>query len=73
MAYKISKFENGYYLYFEFKSLPSFVKNLEIFYKRDERIIRFIVCNLPKEGQKYNDERRKKKENIINILDSTNQ
>ena len=72
MAYKIGKYENGYYIYFEFKALPSFIRNLEIFYKRDERIIRFLVCNLQSEGEKYNKERRKKKEDIITIIDNTN-
>ena len=54
LAYKINNFTNGYYMFFSFKALPSFIRNLEIFYKRDERIIRSIVCSLPKEGVKYN-------------------
>ena len=54
MAYSIKKFENGYYIYFEFNILPSKINDLEIFYRRDERIIRFIVCNLDKAGIEYN-------------------
>ena len=71
MAYKINKYENGYYFYFEFKAIPSFIKNLEVFYKRDERIVRFLVCNIQKEGEKYNIERRKKKGEIIQIIDTS--
>ena len=68
MAYTIKKFENGYYIYFEFSIDPSKIKDLEIFYRRDERIIRFIVCNLDKSGVKYNEERRKKNEKILSIV-----
>ena len=53
----------------QYKSLPSFIRNLEIFYKRDERIIRSIVCSLPKEGVKYNELRKSKNENIIKTID----
>ena len=69
LAYKINNFTNGYYMFFSFKALPSFVRNLEIFYKRDERIIRSIVCSLPKEGVKYNELRKSKNENIIKTID----
>ena len=69
LAYKINNFTNGYYMFFSFKSLPSFIRNLEIFYKRDERIIRSIVCSLPKEGVKYNELRKSKNENIIKTID----
>ena len=68
MAYSIKKFENGYYIYFEFNIAPSKIKDLEIFYRRDERIIRFIVCNLDKAGIKYNKERREKNEKILSIV-----
>lgn len=70
MAYKIKKFENGYYIYLQFKAIPSLIKDLEILFKRDERIIRFLVCNLSKEGVKYNEIRRSNKENIINIIET---
>lgn len=69
LAYKINNFNNGYYLFFSFTALPSFIRNLEIFYKRDERIIRSIVCSLPKEGVKYNDLRKKNNESIITPID----
>ena len=68
MAYSIKKFENGYYIYFEFNIDPSKIKDLEIFYRRDERIIRFIVCNLDKAGIKYNKERREKNGKILTIV-----
>ena len=69
LAYKINNFTNGYYMFFSFKALPSFIRNLEIFYKRDERIIRSIVCSLPKEGVKYKKHRKSKNENIIKTID----
>ena len=69
LAYKINNFNNGYYIFFSFRALPSFIRNLEIFYKRDERIIRYIVCSLPKEGVKYNELRKKNNESIITPID----
>ena len=68
LAYKIKKFENGYYLYFEFKIVPSVIDNLRILYNRDERIIRFLTCKLSKEGVIYNENRRSRKEEIITML-----
>lgn len=69
MAYVMKKFKNGYFMFFRFESPTSFINNLELFYKRDERIIRSIICRLDKEGQKYNDERYKKKGKILDIIE----
>jgi small subunit ribosomal protein S6 len=58
MAYPIQKKSNGYYVMIEFKSEPSFIKTLEVEYKRDERIIRFITTALDKFAVEYNAKRK---------------
>jgi len=58
LAYPIQKKNNGFYVLIEFKSAPSFIKTLEVEYKRDERIIRFLTTSLDKYAVEYNAKRR---------------
>ncbi|MEZ7982198.1 MAG: 30S ribosomal protein S6 [Cytophagales bacterium] len=55
LAYPIKKKTTGFYQIFEFKSDLNIVKNLEIEYKKHERIIRFLTKFLDKYGIKYNE------------------
>jgi small subunit ribosomal protein S6 len=58
LAYPIQKKNNGYYVLVEFTADPSFIKTLEVEYKRDERIIRFLTTALDKYAVEYNNKRR---------------
>lgn len=58
MAYPIQKKTNGYYVLIEFRSSPAFVKTLEVEYKRDERIMRFLTTALDKFAVEYNAKRK---------------
>ena len=58
MAYPIQKKTTGYYVLIEFKSAPSFVKTLEIEFKRDERVLRFLTTALDKFAVEYNAKRK---------------
>lgn len=58
LAYPIQKKNNGFYVLVEFKSDPSFIKTLEIEYKRDERVIRFLTTALDKYAVEYNAKRK---------------
>lgn len=58
LAYPIQKKSNGFYVMFEFLADPSFIKTLEVEYKRDERIIRFLTTSLDKFAVEYNAKRR---------------
>jgi small subunit ribosomal protein S6 len=58
LAYPIQKKNNGYYVLVEFTAEPTFIKTLEIEYKRDERIIRFLTTALDKYAVEYNAKRR---------------
>lgn len=58
LAYPIQKKSTGFYTLIEFQAEPSFIKTLEIEYKRDERIMRFLTVALDKWGVEYNEKRR---------------
>jgi small subunit ribosomal protein S6 len=58
LAYPIQKKTNGYYVLIEFKSAPAFVKTLEVEFKRDERVMRFLTTALDKFALEYNSKRK---------------
>jgi small subunit ribosomal protein S6 len=59
LAYPIQHKNTGFYHLFEFAALPSLVNTLEIEYKRDERIMRFLTTALDKHAVQYNKKRKK--------------
>ena len=59
LAYPIQHKSTGYYQFFEFTAPGELVKTLEIEYKRDERIMRFLTTKLDKYGVDYAERRRK--------------
>ena len=61
LAYPIQHKTSGFYYLIEFKSEPEFVANLEIQYKRDERILRFLTVALDKDAIAYAEHRREMK------------
>ncbi|HSW66986.1 MAG TPA: 30S ribosomal protein S6 [Bacteroidales bacterium] len=58
LAYPIQKKSTGFYHLIEFKAMPSLVAELELEFKRDERIIRYITVSLDKFAVAYNEKRR---------------
>ena len=58
LAYPIQKKSTGFYHLFEFKSDPSFIEKLEIEFRRDERIIRFLTFKLDKHAVEYSAKRK---------------
>ena len=61
LAYPIQHKTSGFYYLIEFKAEPEFVANLEIQYKRDERILRFLTVALDKDAIAYAEHRREMK------------
>ena len=61
LAYPIQHKTSGFYYLIEFKADPEFVANLEIQYKRDERILRFLTVALDKDAIAYAEHRREMK------------
>ncbi len=60
LAYPIQKKSTGFYHLFEFKADPSFIEKLELEYRRDERVIRFLTFRLDKYAIEYSGKRKNK-------------
>ncbi|MCF8357971.1 MAG: 30S ribosomal protein S6 [Prolixibacteraceae bacterium] len=60
LAYPIQKKSTGFYHLLEFKAEPSFIEKLELEYRRDERVIRFLTFKLDKHAVEYSEKRRNK-------------
>ena len=61
LAYPIQKKTTGFYYLIEFRGEGSIIQDLEIAYKRDERIIRFLTLALDKHAAAYSDKKRANK------------
>lgn len=59
LAYPIQKKNTGFYFLFEFQAEPTLVAKLEVEYKRDERLMRFLTIALDKHAVAYNERKRK--------------
>ena len=60
LAYPIQKKSTGFYYLIEFKADGDIIKDVELAFKRDERIIRFLTVKLDKHAVAYNEKKRKK-------------
>ena len=60
LAYQIQKKTSGFYNLFEFKAEPSLIKTLETAYRRDEKVIRYMIVKLDKYSVAYAEKRRAK-------------
>ena len=62
LAYPINKRTSGIYYCVEFEvESGALIDNLELAFRRDERIMRFLTVSLDKYGVKYNDDKRQGK------------
>ncbi|MCQ2238254.1 MAG: 30S ribosomal protein S6 [Bacteroidaceae bacterium] len=64
LAYPIEKKSTGFYQLIEFKAEPTLIDKLEVNFRRDERILRYLTVKLEKYAAQYAEKRRnnKKKE-----------
>ena len=58
LAYPIEKKSTGFYQLIEFKAEPTVIQKLEINYRRDERILRYLTTKLDKYAVEYAAKRR---------------
>lgn len=58
LAYPIEKKTTGFYHLTEFKAPGELISKLELEYKRDERIMRFLTISLDKHAIAYNEKKR---------------
>jgi small subunit ribosomal protein S6 len=61
LAYPIQKKSTGFYHLIEFEADPAFVAKLEIEYRRDEKIIRFLTVVMDKHHISFAEKRRDRK------------
>ena len=59
LAYPIQKKNTGFYQLFEFQGPTTIVDALEIAFRRDEKIVRFLTTALDKHAVSYNERRRR--------------
>jgi len=64
LAYPIKKKSSGFYYLIEFKAEGSVIADLEIAYKRDERLLRFLTVALDKHAVAYNEKKRAAKSTV---------
>ena len=60
MAYAIQKKSTGFYCLLEFKAEPLLINKLEVNYRRDEKVIRFMTVKLDKYAAEYAIKRKNK-------------
>jgi small subunit ribosomal protein S6 len=58
LAYPIAKKSTGFYTLIEFDADPQLIKKLEIAYRRDERVLRFLTFRQDKYAAEYAAKRR---------------
>jgi small subunit ribosomal protein S6 len=58
LAYPIHKKTSGHYHLTEFKAPGELISKLEVEYKRDERVLRFLTVSLDKHAVVYNERKR---------------
>ena len=58
LQYPIQKKTTGYYHLTEFKAPGEFINKLEVEFKRDERVMRFLTTALDKHAIAYNEKKR---------------
>ncbi len=58
LAYPIQKKVTGFYHIFEFSAPGDIVNKLELSYRRDEQIMRYLTLRLDKHAARYNERRR---------------
>ncbi|MFO8233868.1 MAG: 30S ribosomal protein S6 [Bacteroidales bacterium] len=72
LAYPIQKKSTGFYNLLEFKADGRIVDNLEVEFKRDERILRFLTVHMERHAVEYAQRRRKEnKEKSKNAAQKT--
>ncbi|MDR2684406.1 MAG: 30S ribosomal protein S6 [Prevotellaceae bacterium] len=60
LAYPIDKKSTGFYVILQFSGEPTLVETLEVQFRRDERVLRFLTFRLDKYALEYAQKRIKK-------------
>jgi small subunit ribosomal protein S6 len=65
LSYPIQKKSTGFYHLIEFRAEGNLIAELEVQYKRDERLLRFLTVKLDKHAVAYNEKKRKKAKDAV--------
>ena len=60
LAYPIQKKSTGFYFLIEFEAPGTAIAELEVTFKRDERVMRFLTVKMEKDHLQYAEKRRAK-------------
>ena len=63
LAYPIDKKSTGFYVMIEFKADPTLISKLEVNFRRDERVLRYLTVKNEKYAAEYAEKRRNKQSN----------
>ena len=66
LAYQIQLKRNGFYHLIEYQAEGDVIAELELIFKRDERILRFLTVRLDKHGIDWAEKRKSKKKATSN-------
>ena len=61
LAYAIEKKSTGFYVLIEFKANPEVIDKLEVNYRRDEKVLRYLTVKMEKYAAEYAEKRRSNK------------
>ena len=64
LAYPIQKKSTGFYHLMEYRADGTFIADIELTFKRDERVMRFLTVKLDKHAIAYNDKKRAKAKEV---------
>lgn len=64
LAYPIQKKSTGFYHLMQFEAPGSAIGTLEVEYKRDERLLRYLTVHLDKYALAYSERRKNKAKNV---------
>lgn len=66
LAYPIDKKSTGFYIFLEFNADPAVIDKLEVNFRRDERVIRFLTIKQDKFSLEYAEKRRRNRSGAKN-------
>ena len=70
LAYPIDKKSTGFYNMLEFSADPSIIAGLEVNFRRDERVLRFLTTRHDKFSFEYSEKRRRNRSSKSEAADS---
>ena len=71
LAYPIDKKSTGFYIMLEFSADPSVIETLEVNFRRDDRVLRFLTTKHDKYSFEYSEKRRRNRSSAKDATEAT--